>query len=208
MMKLSNFVLTIACSNSLLKQVFAFSADPRCPGANRSENRGGQSRNPSSLYEKVFLLSAIRGITLEGTSSELCAVWSELKAQINSFFSKLRRPQKVENLPAGAKAEENGFHSARMTHNRMQALDGAGYRQCYMDKLREVASESEKPEANREYWFGKEELQVPESKAGAEKATTSQTKLPKIRDVIPSQSRITYNRLQAYVETLPKPEDD
>lgn len=134
-------------------------------------------------------------------------MWPELKARIDSFLRKLRRPAKEENLPSSAEAEAKGFDSARMTHNRMQSLGGAGYRQCYMDKLREVASEGDKPEANREYWFGKEELQV-EAKTGAEKATTSHTKLPKIRNVIPSQARITSTRLQAYVETLPKPEDD
>jgi hypothetical protein len=179
----------------------------RGAGTNCLEDTCGQNKNSPVGGEKNFHWSLNSGITLEGTNSELSAVWPELKARIDSFLRKLRRPEKEKNLPSSAEAEATGFDSARMTHNRMQALGGAGYRQCYMDKLREVASEGDKPEANREYWFGKEEVQVPESR-GAEKATTSHTKLPKIRDVIPSQARITSTRLQAYVETLPKPEDD
>lgn len=206
-MKLSTFMLNVACSNSCLKQVFAFDAESRGAGASCLDDIYGQNKNSPVGGQKFFRWSANRGITLEGITSEISAVWPEFKARIVSFFGKLRRSKKVE-FPASAEADEKGFDSARMTHNRMQALGGAGYRQCYMDKLREVASEGDKPEANREYWFGKEELQVPEARAGAEKATTSQTKLPKIREVIPSQARVTSTRLQAYVETLPKPEDD
>jgi hypothetical protein len=57
----------------------------------------------------------------------------------------LRRKIVVAN-PEQASAAQNGlqqvgtvepaFPNARMSFNRLRALDGAGYRECYMDKLR------------------------------------------------------------------------
>ncbi len=128
-----------------------------------------------------------------------------------------------------------------MTHNRLQSLDGSGHRQCYMEKIRQVASDSEPPEANREYWFGRDdessgnwptaEGAAPGTKPGTKPGTVSSTKLaatsttpgtasgsnqdlsqsgsrmPGIIKAIPSRARVTSTHLQAYVETLPKPEE-
>ena len=136
-------------------------------------------------------------------------MWSQLAARISYFFRKLiRQPKNVAGEVSDAPKEvDRDFESARMTNNRLQALDGAGYRQCYMEKLREVANDAEKPEANREYWFGKEEVPPLDGKSAKNDGSISSSKLPRIRETIPSQARITTTRLQAYVESLPKPEE-
>ena len=124
-----------------------------------------------------------------------------------------------------------------MTHNRLQSLDGSGHRQCYMEKIRQVASDSEPPEANREYWFGRDGESsgnwpigegtttgtkpgsISSTKLAATSTTSgtapgsnqelppSESRIPGIIKAIPTRARVTSTQLQAYVESLPKPEE-
>ncbi|MBK7746991.1 MAG: hypothetical protein IPP57_09565 [Candidatus Obscuribacter sp.] len=108
------------------------------------------------------------------------------------FFSKW--------LKKGGVEEADTIVSARMTNNRLHALDGHGHRQCYMDKLREVVHEQEPIESNKERWFGHPDHVNPEGPASIEtsgshgKARRSSTRL--------SQARITSTRLQAYQDSV------
>lgn len=88
--------------------------------------------------------------------------------------------------------------SARMTNNRMQALDGQGYRECYMEKIKEVA-QSEASSSAKEYWFGDE------NKEGDEKKGEENS--PSWARQIPNQARITSTRIKAYTDSLAKPSD-
>lgn len=99
-------------------------------------------------------------------------MWTILKNRICDLVAKLtKKPvcnsELEPNLQSGSNSDavKNGpsstttdkkFDGARMSENRLQALDGTGYRQCYMEKIRQVASDSEPAESNREYWFGRE----------------------------------------------------
>lgn len=108
------------------------------------------------------------------------------------FFSKW--------LKKGGIEEAETILSARMTNNRLHALDGHGHRQCYMDKLREVVHEQEPIENNKERWFGSPDQLSPDSPAPIEtsgshgKARRTSTRL--------SQARITSTRLQAYQDSV------
>ena len=96
--------------------------------------------------------------------------------------------------------------SARMSYNRLQALDGAGYRECYLEKIRSVSRENEGPNSNRDYWFG-ETVRPPVSGQTEQSASGQADAIPTcgIRQTIPSQARITNTRLQAYVDRSVKP---
>lgn len=108
------------------------------------------------------------------------------------FFSKW--------LKKGGVEEADTILSARMTNNRLHALDGHGHRQCYMEKLREVVHEQEPIETNKEHWFGHHEGSAPNAQASLEtsgshgKARRSSTRL--------SQASITSTRLQAYQDSV------
>ncbi len=176
-------------------------------------------------------------------------MWTAIKNRISHLVSKLTSKvtasiHKSKGSPGKSSTNKNEvkeavpFEGSRMTHNRLQSLDGSGYRQCYMDKIRQVASDSEPPEANREYWFGRDEdssKNIPNisgSPAGSNSGTISSTKLPATSDTktgkasdyeqdssqsgsripsiikaIPSRARITSTQLNAYVDSLPKPEE-
>ncbi len=184
-------------------------------------------------------------------------MWTEIKNRIIDLVSKIRSKNNTshqnssKDSAAAASSEQQvketvAFEGARMTHNRLQSLDGSGHRQCYMEKIRQVASDSEPPEANREYWFGRDgessgnwptaEGTAPGTKPGtnsgtrpgtisstklaATSTTTSGTasgsnqeltqsgsRIPGIIKAIPSRARVTSTQLQAYVESLPKPEE-
>jgi hypothetical protein len=183
-------------------------------------------------------------------------MWTTLKNRIVNLVAQLTRKPGCKNEPntstnsissaihsadpgpTSTTVKEKKFDGARMSENRLQALDGAGNRQCYMEKLRQVASDSESPEANREYWFGRDGDSsshwptVAETTSGTRPGTPSSTKLaaasstttgtasgsnqeltqsgskiPGIIKAIPTRARITSTQLQAYVESLPKPED-
>ena len=187
-------------------------------------------------------------------------MWTTLKNLICNLVAKVTRkpvcnnepepnlqpgsnPEAVKNGPSAA-TKDKKFDGARMSENRLQALDGTGYRQCYMEKIRQVASDSEPAESNREYWFGREDDSasdwpaVTAPKSGTKPGTTSNTRLPAsaehsagtstdkrtasganqqltqsgskipgIIKAIPSRARVTSTQLQAYVESLPKPEE-
>lgn len=163
--------------------------------------------------EKFSLFTCLEGINIEEATG-VEQVWAEIKARFAEFVGRFRKSSDSGSegkLSARStdksEGEDRSFPSARMTHNRMQALDGVGYRQCYMDKLREVASESEKPEASRDYWFGRDEA-GPENKEPDKVKQTTSGRHRTLRDVIPSKARVTSTRLQAYVETLPKPDEE
>lgn len=171
-------------------------------------------------------------------------MWTSLKNQIVNLVAKLTRKlgRQIESSPGtdlnpnltSTTVKEKKFDGARMSENRLQALDGAGYRQCYMDKLRQVASDSEPAESNREYWFGRDEDSssdlpiVPGVKASStsntklpaqdeqgttadsgsyQQLTQSGSRIPGIIKAIPTRARVTSTQLKAYVESLPKPED-
>jgi hypothetical protein len=191
-------------------------------------------------------------------------MWTTLKNLFCNLVAKLTRkpvcnnepesnhqpdsnPEAVKNGPSSA-TKDKKFDGARMSENRLQALDGTGYRQCYMEKIRQVASDSEPAESNREYWFGRDDDSAsdwpavtaakPGTKPGTKTGTTSNTRLPSsaeqaagtstdkrtasganqeltqsgsripgIIKAIPSRARVTSTQLQAYVESLPKPEE-
>lgn len=103
--------------------------------------------------------------------------------------------------------KEQVVSSARMTHNRLQALEGMGYRECYMEKIKEVGKEQEVMEANHERWFP-----TPNSNAagsGTGTGTASSTETPalsgrKRESTSMSRARITSHRLKAYEDSLPK----
>jgi hypothetical protein len=175
-------------------------------------------------------------------------MWTEIKNRIIYLVSKIRSAQPISDSRSSENAttssssdneikEGRPFEGARMTHNRLQSLDGSGHRQCYLEKIRQVASDSEPPEANREYWFGRDgessgNSAVEGTAPGTESGTISSTKLaatsttttgtasgsnqeltqsgsriPGIIKAIPSRARVTSTRLRAYVESLPKPEE-
>lgn len=171
-------------------------------------------------------------------------MWTSLKNQIVILVAKLTRtpcckkePHPSADLnpePPPTAVREKKFDGARMSENRLQALDGTGYRQCYMEKLRQVASDSEPAESNREYWFGRNEDSSSDWPivSGTKPASISSTKLPAADDqstgtaagsnqqltqsgskipgiikAIPTRARVTSTQLQAYVESLPKPEE-
>jgi hypothetical protein len=181
-------------------------------------------------------------------------MWTTLKNRIYNLVAKLTRkpvcksepepnlhpgsnPSVVKNGTTPA-TKDKKFDGARMSENRLQALDGTGYRQCYMEKIRQVASDSEPAESNREYWFGRDDDSssdwpaVTAAKPGIKPGTTSNTRLPAsaeqsagtasganqqltqsssktpgIIKAIPTRARVTSTQLQAYVESLPKPEE-
>lgn len=89
------------------------------------------------------------------------------------------------------RAKEKESHpSSHMTYNRLQALDGHGYRQCYMEKIREVASEVEQEEPHKkEYWFG-----VPETNAKSSQQDMKGLPL--------TSARVTNTRLNALVQSI------
>jgi len=191
-------------------------------------------------------------------------MWSTLKNRFFNLVAKLTRKPACNNKPepniqpgshltvvkneASSATKDKKFDGARMSENRLQALDGTGYRQCYMEKIRQVAGDSEPAESNREYWFGREDDSAsdwpavtaakPGTKSGTKSGTTSNTRLPAsaeqsagtstdkrtasganqqltqsgskipgIIKAIPSRARVTSTQLQAYVESLPKPEE-
>ena len=179
-------------------------------------------------------------------------MWTEIKNRIIDLVSKIRSKTTTSHqnsakdsaaaASSGQQVKETvAFEGARMTHNRLQSLDGSGHRQCYMEKIRQVASDSEPPEANREYWFGRDdessgnwptvEGTAPGTKSGTKPGNISSTKLaatsttsgtasgsnqeltqsgsriPGIIKAIPTRARVTSTQLQAYVESLPKPEE-
>jgi phage-related protein len=100
-------------------------------------------------------------------SIQTAQLTEKLQLAMVHFTAILRRPQKqdrdatksVRDLKANLKAEANmeitkalqrvseidaraclsNIDDACMSHQRLQALDGLGYRACYMDKLRQVA---------------------------------------------------------------------
>lgn len=85
-----------------------------------------------------------------------------------------------------------------MTHNRLQALEGMGYRECYMEKIKEVGKEQEVLEANRERWF------PPSGGVGSESSTENPALAPRKRESTSmSRARITNHRLKAYEDSLP-----
>lgn len=125
-------------------------------------------------------------------------MWTEIKNRIIDLVSKIRSAQPISDSKSSENAtissssdnetkEGLPFEGARMTHNRLQSLDGSGHRQCYMEKIRQVASDSEPPEANREYWFGRDgessgnwptaEGTAPGAMSGTRPVTISSTKL-------------------------------
>lgn len=175
-------------------------------------------------------------------------MWTEIKNRIIYLVSKIRPAQPISDSRSSENAttssssdneikEGRPFEGARMTHNRLQSLDGSGHRQCYMEKIRQVASDSEPPEANREYWFGRDgessgnsavEGTAPGNKSGTisstklaatsnttsgtasgsnQDLTQSDSRIPGIIKAIPTRARVTSTQLQAYVESLPKPEE-
>lgn len=94
--------------------------------------------------------------------------------------------------------KEDIVSSARMTHNRLQALEGMGYRECYMEKIKEVGKEQEVLEANRERWF------PPSGGVSSESSSEHTALAPRKRESTSmSRARITNHRLRAYEESLP-----
>lgn len=103
--------------------------------------------------------------------------------------------------------KEQVVSSARMTHNRLQALEGMGYRECYMEKIKEVGKEQEVMEANHERWFPASNSSA--QGTGTATGTASSTETPaltarKRESTSMSRARITNHRLKAYEDSLPK----
>jgi hypothetical protein len=98
--------------------------------------------------------------------------------------------------PENPAISNNKYENARMSYTRLQALEGAGYRQCYMEKLRET---SDAPTTeSKERWFGE---------ANAEPVTTVEAEAEKQRQkLVQAQHKMSYTRLQALVQQLPPDE--
>lgn len=119
------------------------------------------------------------------------ALFGFLRARLSPLFDRFRNLEEEER-----KAKERERHpSSHMTYNRLQALDGRGYRQCYMEKIREVASEVEQEEPHKkQYWFG-----VPDAKAKS--SQTDAKGLPL------TSARVTNTRLNALVQSIHEKEE-
>jgi hypothetical protein len=85
------------------------------------------------------------------------------------------------------------YQTARMSHNRLQALEGQGYRQCYLEKLREVSDAN--VTESKERWFGEGAAETPPITAQSE-AEKRKLKLAQ------AQHRMSHTRLQALVQTM------
>jgi hypothetical protein len=120
---------------------------------------------------------------------------SSLFCRIKQCWSGLTGKFQKKVPPPAPKVEEERVAAAKMTNNRLAALDGQGYRQCYMDKLREVASGAEANEANKEYWFGADEMSQAKEGASVQKRSSD-------RHAVLKASRITNTRLQALAQSM------
>ncbi|MBU6455588.1 MAG: hypothetical protein KGS72_27700 [Cyanobacteria bacterium REEB67] len=113
--------------------------------------------------------------------------------------------QRVSEIDARAGLSDGNFDDVRMSHQRLQALDGMGYRACYMEKLRQVASESDCDESNREHWFGKNGAQPNDETMQTQvEQSESKTRAKRQNPRILNITNVTSSRLQAYIESLPK----
>lgn len=93
--------------------------------------------------------------------------------------------------------------SARMTHNRLQALDGHGYRESYLDKIREAAQVQEAADANKDHWFKGNETGFSIDPDKPESDLHPLGSHPRRHTSnLPSQARITSTRLKAYADSL------
>lgn len=122
----------------------------------------------------------------------------KIKYMVRKLFSRGRKL-------SGPESEGDGevIESARMTNNRLQSLTGQGHRQCYMEKLREVAAETAPSEDQKEYWFKTTEssTNIAEMPPQSQQAKDNDKGLT---GCLPNRAKITSYRLKAYIDTLPK----
>ena len=131
----------------------------------------------------------------------------DLKANVKSEANLeiTRALQRVSETHVQARPSDDNFEDACMSHQRLQALDGFGYRACYMDKLRQVARESDCDESNRDHWFGKNGAhQLDEQTHTQAEQSESKTRAKRQNPRLLNNANITSCRLNAYIESLPK----
>jgi hypothetical protein len=111
---------------------------------------------------------------------------------IKEWFAKLLSSRRQAPTTQVSSAKELRIVNAGMSDTRLQALEGQGYRQCYMEKLREVATTPE-PET-QERWF---------SDNPSEPANTIEVEVKKRQTRIKqAQARMSHTRLQALVQQM------
>ncbi|HMX44932.1 MAG TPA: hypothetical protein PKH78_07465 [Candidatus Obscuribacter sp.] len=126
----------------------------------------------------------------------------------------LRLKELLSKLPLigayfkGKTVDDEAVSSARMTHNRLQALDGHGYRESYLDKIREAAQVQEAADANKDHWFKGNETGFSIDPDKPEADLNPLANHPRRHTSnLPSQARITSTRLKAYADTLKQQEN-
>jgi hypothetical protein len=110
-----------------------------------------------------------------------------LKDLVSRLISRFRRVPKGQE-----QVVEPEYEDARMSYTRLQALEGPGYRQCYLEKLREDAETP--PDESKERWFSEPQA-VPIATVEAE-AEKRRLKL------MQAQHKMSYTRLEALVQQL------
>lgn len=115
---------------------------------------------------------------------------NNMRAFLEGVFGRFCKVCKDRSVPGSV--ENSRYQNARMSHNRLQSLEGQGYRQCYMEKLRAVSDANDAE--NKERWFGEPAAEAP---IGAEaEAEKRRMKLAQ------AQHRMSHTRLEALVQTL------
>lgn len=112
-----------------------------------------------------------------------------IKDFVQKLFSRF-----LKNGAAEPAAQVKPYEDARMSYTRLQALEGPGYRQSYMEKLRQ-ADNSHDAES-KERWFGEPS---PEAIDAANEELSNRKK----QRIAAAQQRMSYTRLQALVQQMP-----
>lgn len=112
-----------------------------------------------------------------------------IKDLVQKLFGRFLKP----NAPVVTEGEKP-YEDARMSYTRLQALEGPGYRQCYMEKLRE-ADNSHDAES-KERWFSEPS---PEPIDPVDEQLSKRKK----QRILQAQQRMSYTRLQALAQQMP-----